>query len=76
MLETITTFTYSILFLVGWFLILKYRKQIKHFSWSFAWAETYLWRGSTYLVIIAVWCAMVFLWVIFPFWWLDLIFKR
>ena len=66
-------FMWIVIFMAG-VLILKFRRQIKNVTWDFVWAETRLWRWSTYFVIILIWCALLFFGVIYPFWWLDLIF--
>lgn len=59
-----------------WILILYYRRQIKNFIWDFAWAEAYLWRWTSYLILILVWCFMIFFWVVYAFWWLDFLFEN
>lgn len=76
MAETITNILYWIFFLVSGFLILKYRRQIRQFSGKFAWAEIYLWRWWTYLVILVAWLLLIFLWAVFPFWWMDIILRK
>jgi hypothetical protein len=45
---------YSILFILMWVWILKYRKTVKEWTGSFYWAEKYIGRWGTYLVIIAM----------------------
>ncbi len=64
---------YSIIFIWFWALLLKYRRQIKKWSWGFAWAEKALGRWGTYFVIILVWLISIFFWFIYPFWWIDLL---
>lgn len=75
-MEIIMKIIYGILFTTSWILILKFRKQIKDFSGSFAWAETMLGRWGTYLVIIAIWAFLIFYGVIFPFGGMELFFKK
>lgn len=74
-MDLFVNIVYWILFLLWWFLVLKYRRQIKNFSGDFVWAERYLWRWSTYLVLILAWCAMIFLWALMPFWWINVLIK-
>lgn len=64
---------YWIMFMLIWAWILKYRKIVKSWTWNFVWAEQYLGRGWTYSVIILFWLSMLFLGVLYPFWWLELI---
>ncbi len=65
---------YGILLFAMWFYWLKYRRQLKSWTWSFYWAEKYLWNGWTYTVLILLCIGLMFLWVIAPFWWLEKIF--
>lgn len=55
--------------------LLKYRRIVKWWTWNFYWAEHYIWNGGTYLVFILSGLFMIFLWVLYPFWWLEVIFK-
>lgn len=64
---------YSIFFIIWGFLLVKYRKIVKSWTWNFGWAEQYLWRWWTYLVIILFWLGMIFLWAIYPFGWIELL---
>ena len=59
---------YSILLIAWWVSIVKYRKTVKSWTWNFYWAENYLWRWWTYSAIILIWLAMIFIWVLYPFW--------
>ena len=62
------------LLLIGWgALLLKYRKNVKWWTWNFVWAEHYLWNGGTYIILILIWLFMMFWWVLMPFWWLDVL---
>lgn len=75
-MDTFVNIFYWILLFTWGFLVLKYRRQIKSFSGDFVWAETYLWRWTTYLIIIIIWCFLIFLWALYPFWWIDFIFWK
>lgn len=53
--------------LISWgILIIKYRKNVKWWTWNFAWAEYYLWHWWTYIVLIIIWLIMIFIWVWYP----------
>ncbi len=65
---------YSILLLWSWILVLKYRRNIKWWTGNFYWAEHYLWRWSTYLVIIMLWLLLIFLWILYPFGGIEYLF--
>lgn len=75
-MEIIAKIFYSIFFILIWGGIIKYRRQLHWWTWNFVWAEHYLWRWWTYLILIIVWLACVFYWVTYPFWWIELIFKN
>ncbi len=63
--------------LIAWGLwMIKYRKVIKSWTWNFYWAEHYIWRWWTYLIIILIWLAMIFMWAMYPFWWMDNFFNK
>lgn len=62
---------YWLFFIWLWSLILKYRKNVKGWTWNFVWAEHYLWRWWTYFVIILIWLWIIFYWVIYPFGWFS-----
>ncbi len=70
-MEFIIKMIYWIMLFAWGFFVLKYRMKVKDFSGNFVWAETYIWRWGTYLVIIAIWCLMMFLGILLPFWFLD-----
>lgn len=57
-----------------WFSMIKYRRVVKSWTWNFYWAEKYLWAWGTYLVLIIIWLFLMFWGILFPFWWLELIF--
>mgnify|MGYP004000716933 CR=1 FL=1 len=59
---------YAILFMWLWIAILKFRKNIKNIIWPIASIEHYLWRWSTYFVIILFAFAMMYIWTQFLFW--------
>lgn len=62
------------LFFIGLgFSLIKYRRVVKSWTWNFVWAEKYLWSGWTYLFIILLWMWLIFYWVIYPFWWLEIL---
>ena len=65
---------YAILLIGTWLLILKNRRLVKTWTGNFYWAEKYIGRGGTYLVIIFAGIFCIGLWVIYPFGWLDLLF--
>ena len=66
---------YWIFFIIWWGALLRHRKVVKSWTGNFVWAEQYLWRGGTYTVIILFWLFLIFLWVIYPFWWIELLLE-
>ncbi len=58
---------YSLLLITAWGAIIKYRRIVKSWTGNFVWAERYLWRGSTYFVIILIWAGCIIFWVRYPF---------
>jgi len=58
---------YSLMFIWWGIWIIKYRKTVKSWTWNFVWAEHYLWRWWTYLIILLTWIWMIFYWTIYPF---------
>jgi hypothetical protein len=72
MIILLKIFYWIILFTLG-FLSIKYRKNVVSWTWKFVWAEKYLWNWWTYLVIILLWLFLMFLWVLYPFGWLELL---
>ena len=65
---------YAVLLIWTWVLLLKYRRNVKWWTGNFYWAEHYLWRGSTYFVIIMMWLLLVFLGILYPFGWVEYLF--
>lgn len=65
---------YAILFIGIWVLILKYRRLVKSWTGNFYWAEKYIWRWWTYFILILMALFLIFLWILYPFWWMELIF--
>lgn len=62
---------YWLLMISSGIAILKYRRIVKSWTWNFVWAEQYLWRWGTYLVLILIWLWLIFLWAIYPFGWFE-----
>jgi len=73
-MEIIAKIFYSILLTSIGYLMLKYRRVVKSWTGNFVWAEQYLWNGWTYIVIILLWLFCMLIWVLYPFWWLELLF--
>jgi hypothetical protein len=73
MLATLLKIFYGIIFFLLWLWAIKYRKIVVSWTWKFVWAEKYIWNWWTYLVIIIMWLFFMFLWVLYPFWWLELL---
>lgn len=65
---------YGILLIFAGAAMIKYRRNIKSWTGNFLWAEKYLGRGGTYIVMILFALFLIFLGVLFPFWGLDFIF--
>ena len=73
-MSVIINLIYAIL-LISWGVgLIKYRRNIKWWTGNFLWAEKYIWNGGTYFVFILAGLFMIFLWVIYPFWGLELLF--
>ncbi len=72
-MEVAVDIFYSILLMAWGFYLIKYRRNVKSWTWNFAWAEKYIGSGGTYLIMILIGLFMIFLWVLYPFWWLELI---
>lgn len=64
---------YSLFFISLWLWLIKYRRVVKSWTGEFMWAERYLWRWSTYFVMVVFWLFLIFYWVIYPFWWMELL---
>lgn len=73
MLEFLVDIFYAIMFISWWIAIIKYRRNVKSWTWNWLWAEKYIWNGGTYVVLIISWLAMIFLWVLYPFGGVELI---
>lgn len=67
---------YAIIMIWTWYLMLKYRQRVKSWTWNFYWAEKYLWRWWTHVVITLVACGLIFLWALYPFWWVEFLFNN
>ncbi len=67
---------YAIIFILLWLGLIKYRRNVKSWTWNFFWAEKYIWNWWTYLVLIFTWLLLIFYWTIYPFWWMDILFKK
>ena len=65
---------YAILLITSGMWLIKYRRNVKWWTGNFVWAERYIWNWGTYFVMIIVWLFMIFLWILYPFGWLDLLF--
>jgi len=72
-MQTFVEIFYWILLFWIWFGIIRYRKQVKSWTGNFVWAEQYIWRGWTYFIMLLLWLFLMFLWVIYPFWGLDML---
>lgn len=66
---------YWLLLILWWIALIKYRKIVKWWTGNFYWAERYIGNWWTYLVLILSWLFMIFLWVLYPFGWLEIIFN-
>ena len=72
-MELFVDLIYAILLCSGWCGLIKYRRSVKSWTGNFVWAETYLGRWGTYTVMILFWLGMIFLGVIYPFGWLEML---
>ena len=73
MIDLLVDIFYAIMFVCWGLAIIKYRKNVKSWTGNWLWAEKYIWNGGTYVVLIVTWLAMIFLWVLYPFWGMELI---
>ena len=62
---------YGLFFMSLGFVIIKYRRIVKWWTGNMYFIEQYLWRGSTYLIIILVWIGLILFWFFYPFGWLP-----
>ena len=67
------TLFYTVLYIWLGVALIKYRKQVHDWTWDSAFINKYLWRWWTYLVMILLWLFFIFVWVLQPFGWLDLL---
>ncbi len=67
---------YAIFLIWWWAAIIKYRRTVKSWTGNFVWAEHYLWRGWTYFIILLIWLCMIFMWVLYPFGWMDVFMNK
>ena len=65
---------YAVMLFWAWFSLIKYRRNIKWWTGNFVWAERYLWHGGTYLILILLGCFLMVWGVLYPFWWLEMMF--
>lgn len=65
---------YAIFLFWVWFSLIKYRKVVKSWTGNFVWAERYLGTWGTYLVLLLLGCFLMIWGVLYPFWWLELMF--
>lgn len=73
-MDVVVDIFYAIFFFSIGFLLIKYRRNVKSWTWNFVWAERYLWHGGTYFVMLLLGCFLMVLWVLYPFWGLELMF--
>lgn len=62
---------YSVLLILGWMWIIKYRRTLKWWTGNFYWAEHYIGSGWTYFALIIFGLLMIFYWVIYPMWGIE-----
>lgn len=74
-MEFIIDIFYALLLFSAGFSLIKYRKVVKSWTGNFVWAERYLWTWWTYLALLLVGCFLMVWWVLYPFWWLELMFS-
>lgn len=72
-MDFIIDIIYSILFITGWYALIKYRRNVKSWTGNFTWAEQYIGNGWTYVVLIICGLWMMFFGVMYPFWGMELI---
>jgi hypothetical protein len=61
MIEIIVDIFYALLLISGGYSIIKYRKNVKTWTGNWYWAEHYIGNGGTYIVLILIGLAMMFL---------------
>jgi hypothetical protein len=67
-MEFIVKIFYWAIFVWLGFLMLKYRRVVKSWTWNFVWAERYLWNWWTNLVLVLLALALMFFGAMYPFW--------
>lgn len=64
---------YSVILILSWILLIKYRRNVKSWTWNFYWAEKYIGSWWTYIILILSWLFFILWWVVYPFWWLEML---
>lgn len=72
-MELLVDLFYAVLLIVWGVSLIKYRRNVKSWTGNWLWAEKIIWSWGTYVVMILIWLFMIFLWVLYPFWGMDLI---
>lgn len=72
-MEILVDIIYAISFIAWGYCLIKYRRNVKSWTWNFLWAEKYLGNGWTYIVMILIWLFMMFFWVLYPFGGMELL---
>lgn len=67
-MDFILKIIYWAIFIGLWYLMIKYRRTVKSWTGNFVWAERYLWRGGTNLIIVLMALALMFFGAMYPFW--------
>lgn len=73
MIDFLIDIFYAIMFVLWWMALIKYRRNVKSWTGNWMWAEKYIGNGGTYAVLILTGLFMIFLWVLYPFGWMDVI---
>lgn len=66
---------YMVILIWMWYLGLKYRRNVKSWTWDFYWAEKYLWAWGTYIIIILICIGLICLWAMAPFGTVEKVFN-
>ncbi len=75
-MNIIINIIYAILLISGGYALIKYRRNVKSWTGNWIWAETYLWSGWTYIVLILIGLFMIFLGALYPFGGMELIIGK
>ncbi|MDD3793580.1 MAG: hypothetical protein PHI37_02115 [Candidatus Gracilibacteria bacterium] len=67
---------YSAFFIYLGYLIIRYRKQLHGWTGNFVWAEHYIGRGGTYLILVGIGLLCIFYGAMYPFGGIELVFKE